>query len=100
MSITVAQGAVASTISSTSESRLSGETAVSSDGAFDGLSGDGVSDGRVRHLLFGTLVDVKGAIAHLHALGYAEPNDWSRPISTSRPNEVMTILTKRVRRRD
>ena len=52
---------------------------------------------QVRHLLFGSLGCVKGAIAHLHKLGYADPNDWSRPISTGRPNEVMAILTKRVR---
>lgn len=51
---------------------------------------------QVRHLLFGTLSSVTSTIAHLHALGYAEPNDWSRPISTGRPNEVMTILTRRV----
>ena len=52
---------------------------------------------QVRHLLFGSLGCVQGAIAHLHKLGYADPNDWSRPISTGRPNEVMAILTKRVR---
>ena len=50
----------------------------------------------VRHLLFGTLSSVQTTITHLHSLGYAEPNDWSRPISTGRPNEVMAILTKRV----
>ncbi len=32
----------------------------------------------------------------LHSLGYAEPNDWSRPISTGRANEVMAILTRRI----
>lgn len=51
---------------------------------------------QVRHLLFGSLGGVRSAIAHLHTLGYADPNDWSRPISTGRPNEVMAILTKRV----
>lgn len=51
---------------------------------------------QVRHLLFGTLSSVNSTIAHLHTLGYAEPNDWSRPISTGRPNEVMAILTRRV----
>ena len=52
----------------------------------------------VRHLLFGTLSTVQSTILLLHKLGYAEPNDWSRPISTGRPNEVMAILTKRVGR--
>ena len=50
----------------------------------------------VRHLLFGTPTTVKTTIRLLHHLGYAEPNDWSRPISTGRANEVMTILTKRI----
>ncbi|MGB3786423.1 MAG: hypothetical protein WA949_00330 [Phormidesmis sp.] len=50
----------------------------------------------VRHLLFGTLPTVQATIRLLHQLGYAEVNDWSRPISTGRPNEVMAILTKRV----
>ena len=51
---------------------------------------------QVRHLLFGSLGAVQGTITDLHARGYAEPNDWSRPISTGRPNEVMSILTKRI----
>jgi len=51
---------------------------------------------QIRHLLLGTLTSVKATIRLLHKLGYAEPNDWSRPISTGRPNEMMAILTKRV----
>ena len=51
---------------------------------------------QVRHLLFGTPTAVQGSIRLLHKLGYADPNDWSRPISTGRANEVMAILTKRV----
>ncbi len=50
----------------------------------------------VRHLLFGRLTAVQATIKHLHKCRYAEPNDWSQPISTGRPNEVMAILTKRV----
>ena len=50
-----------------------------------------------RHLLFGTLGFVQGTIKLLHKLKYAEPNDWSRPLPTGRPNEVMAILTPRVR---
>ena len=50
----------------------------------------------VRHLLFGSLSAVQATIKLLHKLNYAEPNDWSQPISTGRPNEVMAILTKRV----
>jgi len=50
----------------------------------------------VRHLLFGPLSVVRFTIRLLHKCGYAEPNDWSQPISTGKPNEVMAILTKRV----
>ena len=51
---------------------------------------------QLRHLLFGTPAAVKSGIQQLHKLGYAEPNDWSRLLSTGRANEVMAILTKRV----
>ncbi|MEA5462569.1 hypothetical protein [Leptothoe sp. PORK10 BA2] len=51
----------------------------------------------VRHMLFGTLTGVQLTIKDLHSKQYAEPNDWSKPISTGRPNEVMAILTKKVR---
>jgi len=52
----------------------------------------------IRHMLFGSLSAVRTTIQILHKRGYADPNDWSQPISTGRPNEVMAILTKRVRR--
>ncbi len=51
----------------------------------------------VRHMLFGSLSAVQSTIRLLYKLNYAEPNDWSQPTSTGRPNEVMAILTKRVR---
>ena len=51
---------------------------------------------RIRHLIFGTPTTVKKTIRLLHQRGYAEPNDWSRPISTGRTGEVMAILTKRI----
>ncbi|MEO0868990.1 MAG: hypothetical protein AAFY17_11190 [Cyanobacteria bacterium J06642_11] len=50
-----------------------------------------------RHMLFGTLHFVQATIKLLHKLNYAEPNDWSRPLPTGQPNEVMAILTKKVR---
>ena len=50
----------------------------------------------VRHMVFGSLMAVRLTIQDLHHRRYAEPNDWSKPISTGRPNEVMAILTKRV----
>ena len=51
----------------------------------------------VRHMLFGSLTAVRNTITLLHKLNYAEPNDWSKPLPTGRPNEVMAILTRRVR---
>ena len=50
----------------------------------------------IRHMLFGSLTAVRATIQTLHKRGYAEPNDWSQPISTGRANEVMSILTKRL----
>lgn len=50
----------------------------------------------VRHLLLGPPSGVRLTIQDLHRKRYAEPNDWSKPISTGRANEVMAILTKRV----
>ncbi|WP_240966728.1 hypothetical protein [Nodosilinea sp. P-1105] len=35
---------------------------------------------RVRHLLYGSLPALDRTIKILHALGYAEPNDWSEPL--------------------
>ena len=51
----------------------------------------------VRHLLFGTLSGVRLTIQDLHSKRYSQTNDWSKPISTGRANEVMVILTRRVR---
>jgi len=48
----------------------------------------------VRHLLFGSLAAVQLNIKTLHKKGYAEPNDWSKPIPTGRAGEVMAILVK------
>ena len=50
----------------------------------------------VRHLLFGTLLGIDRTIKILHKRGYAEPNAWSDPIPTERPNEWKCILTKRL----
>lgn len=51
----------------------------------------------VRHMMFGSLMAVQFTIMELHTKHYAEPNDWSKPISTGRPNEVMVILTRTIR---
>ena len=66
---------------------------------------------KVRHMLYGSLAGIDRTIKILHALGYADPNDWSDPIpvpaseapSTGRseqnatPSHLwMAILTKTV----
>ncbi|MBT9315677.1 hypothetical protein IXB50_09590 [Leptothoe spongobia TAU-MAC 1115] len=51
----------------------------------------------VRHILLGSLTAIRNTITLLHKLNYAEPNDWSKPLPTGRPNEVMAILTKKIR---
>ncbi|MEM1238852.1 MAG: hypothetical protein AAGI45_03325 [Cyanobacteria bacterium P01_H01_bin.26] len=51
----------------------------------------------VNHTLFGSLTAIRNTIALLHKLNYSEPNDWSKPLPTGRPNEMMAILTRRVR---
>ena len=51
----------------------------------------------INHTLYGSLMAIRNTIALLHKLNYAEPNDWSKPLPTGQPNEMMAILTKRVR---
>ena len=50
----------------------------------------------IRLMMFGSPSGVQAAIKDIHRHGYAEPNDWSKPIATGRADEVMAILTKRV----
>lgn len=54
----------------------------------------------LRHLLVGPPQAVKGAIHRLHVLGYADASEWSRPIPTTNPGEVMSILVRFVRLRE
>ncbi|PSR15527.1 hypothetical protein C8255_22660 [filamentous cyanobacterium CCP3] len=49
---------------------------------------------KVRHMLYGSLAGIDRTIKILHALGYADPNDWSDPMPTDQPNQWMAILTK------
>ena len=51
----------------------------------------------VNHVVFGNPDAVRLTIQSLHQKRYAEPNDWSKLLPTGRPNEVMVILTRRVR---
>ncbi|MGB3312648.1 MAG: hypothetical protein WBG32_03295 [Nodosilinea sp.] len=60
---------------------------------------------KVRHMLYGSLAAIDRTIKILHALGYADPNDWSDPIpvppnvetrSLSEAEMWMAILTKTI----
>ncbi|NEP20063.1 MAG: hypothetical protein F6J97_24775 [Leptolyngbya sp. SIO4C1] len=50
----------------------------------------------LRLIAIGSLPAVQITIKSLHKHGYAEPNDWSKPLPTGRPNEVLAILTKKL----
>ncbi|MEM9213350.1 MAG: hypothetical protein AAGD25_03300 [Cyanobacteria bacterium P01_F01_bin.150] len=50
----------------------------------------------VRHHLYGRPDTVQAVIKCLYKLNYAEPHEWSKPIPTGRPSEVMVVLTKKV----
>ena len=93
MITSLALGASASSVSSASPTP---STVAASGAAFVPPADSDTSPDRIRLLLFGTPHAVKTTIALLHQLGYAEPNDWSRPMATGRGREVMAILTKRV----
>ncbi|MFQ4136026.1 hypothetical protein PGN35_006865 [Nodosilinea sp. PGN35] len=59
---------------------------------------------KVRHMLYGSLAGIDRTIKILHAIGYADPNDWSDPIPVpqsdanpgTKPNQWMVIMTKTV----
>ncbi|MEM9220706.1 MAG: hypothetical protein AAGD25_41110 [Cyanobacteria bacterium P01_F01_bin.150] len=51
----------------------------------------------LRHMLFGSPAAVENTIKLLYKLNYAEPNDWSKPMPTEVPNEVVAVLTRKVR---
>ncbi|MFE4107347.1 hypothetical protein [Almyronema epifaneia] len=49
---------------------------------------------KIRILIFGKPQPVQLTINRLHNLGYAEAGEWSDPLPTGRPGEIMRILTK------
>ena len=51
----------------------------------------------IRHMLFGSPAAVQATIKLLYKLNYAEPNDWSKLMPTGQPNEVVSVLTRKVR---
>lgn len=50
----------------------------------------------LRVLAIGSPQVVDSFVTTLFHLGYARPEDWSRPLPTVNPGEVMRILTKRI----
>jgi hypothetical protein len=51
---------------------------------------------RVRIMVMGSPEGVNGIIYTLHRKQFAEVNDWSRPISTGVPGEVMRVLIRSI----
>lgn len=50
----------------------------------------------LRVLAIGSPPAVHSCVLTLYRLGYARPEEWSQPLPTVNPGEVMRILTKRV----
>ncbi|HHP7244048.1 MAG TPA: hypothetical protein ACFE0H_05100 [Elainellaceae cyanobacterium] len=50
----------------------------------------------LRIIAVGSLTVVNHHIMQMFQRGYAEPGEWSKPLPTVNPNEVMRILTKRM----
>jgi hypothetical protein len=49
----------------------------------------------LRVMAIGTLDVVNNYVVTQHRLGFAEVAEWSRPLPTPNPGEIMRILTKR-----
>ena len=52
-----------------------------------------------RILIISSPIWVRETIHELYARGFANPNDWSRPMPGANPGEVVSILTRRRQRR-
>ncbi|NEQ47465.1 MAG: hypothetical protein F6K00_29560 [Leptolyngbya sp. SIOISBB] len=50
----------------------------------------------LRVLAIGSPQVVQSCVLTLYRLGYARPEEWSQPLPTVNPGEVMRILTKRI----
>jgi hypothetical protein len=57
---------------------------------------DQASPDVLRVIAVGSAKVVENYIMVQHQLGYAEPFEWSRPLPTINPKEIMRILTKRI----
>ena len=50
----------------------------------------------LRVIAVGSLKAVENFVLTQYRLGYAEIRDWSKPLPSPNPGEVMRILTKRI----
>ncbi len=50
----------------------------------------------LRVIAIGSLTAVNQHVMQMYQLGYAQPHEWSRPLPTANPQEVMRIMTKRI----
>ncbi|MGP1387986.1 MAG: hypothetical protein ACTS2F_30905 [Thainema sp.] len=57
---------------------------------------DRISPEILRVLAIGSPQVVEDCVMTLFRLGYARPEEWSQPLPTVNPGEVMRILTKRI----
>lgn len=57
---------------------------------------DKASPDILRVIAVGTPAVVENYVIVQYQIGYAEPFEWSKPLPTVNPGEVMRILTKRV----
>ncbi|NEQ98107.1 MAG: hypothetical protein F6K30_15540 [Cyanothece sp. SIO2G6] len=62
------------------------------------IQGNDENDGAeiLRIIAIGSLPIVNQHIIQMYQLGFAQPHEWSRPLPTANPNEVMRIMTKRI----
>jgi hypothetical protein len=50
----------------------------------------------VKVVIFGTKTGVNNTILTLYKLGFAQVNEWSPLLPSSKPGEVMSILTRHI----
>ncbi|MBD2458425.1 hypothetical protein H6G80_30705 [Nostoc sp. FACHB-87] len=50
----------------------------------------------LKHLLIGSRKAVISTIHYLKVIGYADVADWSQPLPTGNPDEVMSILSRQI----
>ncbi|MEM9216118.1 MAG: hypothetical protein AAGD25_17455 [Cyanobacteria bacterium P01_F01_bin.150] len=52
----------------------------------------------LRLMAFGSVSAIQTTIKQLHRLNYAEPNEWSKIMPTGKGGEMMSVLTRKIRK--